>query len=63
MLASVIWLHSLANEGRRRRDVQFIDIGVEDAVHKADAGRLVRVLIGQFDMDLPVTARERGCGY
>jgi hypothetical protein len=33
---------------------------VEDAVDEADAGRLVGILIWDFDMDLPVTAGEGG---
>jgi len=33
---------------------------MEYPVHKADARALVRVLIGQFDVDLPKTAGE-GC--
>ena len=34
-------------------DVQLVNVGVEDAVYEADAGGLVRVLIGEFDVDLP----------
>lgn len=34
---------------------------MEDAVDKADAWALVRVLVWEFDMDLPVTASEGGC--
>ena len=41
--------------------LQFIDIGVEDAIHEADTRRLVRVLVGQLDVDLPNAAFERGC--
>jgi hypothetical protein len=33
---------------------------MEDAIDKTDAGRLVRVLVGEFDMDFPETA-EKGC--
>jgi hypothetical protein len=33
---------------------------MEDAIDKADAGRLVRVLVGEFDMDFPETT-EKGC--
>lgn len=40
---------------------QFINVWVEDAVHKANAGALVRVLIGQLDVDLPESALEGRC--
>lgn len=42
------------------RDGQLVDIGVEDAVHEADAGALVGVLVGQLDVDLPEAALEGG---
>lgn len=35
---------------------------MEDAVHEAYARALVWVLIGYFDVDLPVAASEGGCG-
>lgn len=34
---------------------------MKDLVRKADRGRLVRVAFGQFDVDLPRPASERGC--
>jgi hypothetical protein len=40
---------------------QFIDIWVEDAVYEANARALVRVLVGQFDVDLPETSLEWCC--
>lgn len=40
--------------------IQFVDVGVEYPVHEADARALVRILIGQFDVDLPETTLE-GC--
>ena len=39
-------------------DSQLIDIGMENAVDKSYAGALVWVLIGQFDVNLPVTTLE-----
>lgn len=33
---------------------------MEDAVHEADARRLVRVLVGELDMDFPDAILERG---
>jgi len=42
-------------------DVQFIDVGVEYPVHKADARTLVRVLIWQLDVDLPEAALKWCC--
>ena len=41
--------------------LQFVDVGVEDPVHKADTRRLVRVLIRQLDVDFPDAAFERSC--
>lgn len=41
-------------------DLQLVDIGVEDAVHEADARALVGVCIGELDVDLPETAGEGG---
>jgi hypothetical protein len=40
---------------------QFVNVWVEDAVHKANAGALVRVLIWQLDVDLPKSALEGRC--
>ena len=42
-------------------NVQLIDVGVEYPVDEANAGTLVRVLVWQFDVDLPETALERCC--
>jgi hypothetical protein len=41
-------------------NVQLVDVGMENAVHEADARTLVRILIGQLDVDLPKTTSE-GC--
>jgi hypothetical protein len=41
--------------------LQFIDVGVENAVYETDARGLVRILVGQFDVDLPDAAFERSC--
>lgn len=41
-------------------DSQLIDIGMENAVDKPYAGTLVWVLIGQFDVNLPMTSLK-GC--
>ena len=35
---------------------QFVNVWMEDAVHKTNAGALVRVLIGQLNVDLPESA-------
>lgn len=40
--------------------VQFVDVGMEDAVDKADAGRLVGILIWELDVHFPQTA-GKGC--
>lgn len=40
---------------------QLIDIGVEDAVDESDAGRLVRVGVGELDVDFPNATLERSC--
>jgi hypothetical protein len=40
---------------------ELVDVGVEDAVDKADAGRLVRVLVGELDVDFPEPAEEGCC--
>ena len=54
--------------GRRERgrkggeSVQLIDVGVEDAVHEADAGAFVGVLVWELDVDFPESAGERCCG-
>lgn len=41
--------------------VQFIDVGMEDAVNKSDAGTLVGVLVGELDVDLPEATFEWRC--
>lgn len=38
---------------------QFVDIGMEDLVHEADAWRLVWELLGQLYVDLPYALGER----
>lgn len=35
------------------KNVQLIDVGMEDSVDKADARRLVWILIGELHMNLP----------
>ena len=40
------------------RAVQFIDVGMEDAVNKSDAGTLVGVLVRELDVDLPEATFE-----
>lgn len=42
--------------------LQLVDVGMEDAVREADAGRLVRVGIRELDVDLPQTTFEGGVG-
>jgi hypothetical protein len=49
-------------ECARGHDVQFIDVGMKNPVHEADARTLVRVLIGQLDVDLPRTTFKRCYG-
>lgn len=41
---------------------RFIYVWVENSVDKADRGRLVRVLVGELDVDLPHAPVERRCG-
>jgi hypothetical protein len=41
-------------------DSQLVNVWVKNPVHKSNAGTLVRVLVGQFDVDLPMAAGE-GC--
>lgn len=41
--------------------VQLIDIWVEYAIHEADAGALVGVLVRKLNVDLPKAAGEGGC--
>lgn len=40
---------------------QFVNVWVENAVHESDAGALVRILVGQLDVDLPESALEGCC--
>jgi len=46
---------------RDARHVRLVDIRVEDLVHKANTGTLVRVLLRQLDMNLPYTAFISRC--
>lgn len=39
--------------------LQFVNVGVEDSVHEADARRLVGVLVGELDVDFPYATLER----
>lgn len=39
---------------------QLVNVRVEDPVDKSNAGTLVRVLVRQFDVNLPVATGE-GC--
>lgn len=40
---------------------QFINIWVEDAIHKADAWAFIRVLIWELYMDFPETTLKWSC--
>lgn len=40
---------------------QLINVGVEDAVDKANAWALVRILVREFDVNFPMTASEGSC--
>jgi hypothetical protein len=42
-------------------NIQFIDVWVKYPVNEAYAGALVRILVGQLDVDLPVAALEWCC--
>jgi hypothetical protein len=44
-----------------RQNAQFIDIGVEYAIHESNAGALVGVLVRELDMNFPEAALERCC--
>jgi len=50
---------TLGRTRHEREDAQFIDIGVEDLVHETDAGRLERILVWQFHMNLPYSSCKR----
>jgi hypothetical protein len=39
---------------------QFINIGVENLVHESNAGAFVRVLVWQFDVNLPDASSKGG---
>lgn len=45
----------------QQNNSQLINIRVKDAVDEANAWALVRVLVWEFHVDLPVTASEGGC--
>lgn len=45
----------------RKSGIQLINIRVVDPVHKADAGTLVRILVGQLNMHFPCATREGCC--
>lgn len=49
--------HNFAQE-QESNDLQLINVGVEDLVHKADRGRFVRILIWQLDVDFPHASSE-----
>jgi hypothetical protein len=51
---------SLVDDVETHAAGQLVDVGMEDAIDKADAWRLVRVLVGELDVDFPETA-EKGC--
>jgi len=42
-------------------NLQLVDIWVKDAVDEADARGLVRILVREFDVDLPDTTLKGGC--
>lgn len=42
---------------------QFVNVRVEDSVYKSNAGTLVRVLVGQFNVDLPMATGEGSCRF
>lgn len=44
-----------------RVHLQLIDVWVKDAVDEADAGRLVGICIGQFDVHFPQTSFKGRC--
>jgi len=55
-------IETLVNVGRERRcqvHVQFVNIGVEDFIHETNARRFERILVREFNMDLPDTTLER----
>jgi len=41
--------------------LQLVDVGVEDAINKANTRRLIGVLVGKLDVNLPGAALERSC--
>lgn len=50
----------LVDDVETDRTGELVDVWVEYSVDEADAGRLVGVLVGDFDVNLPVAAGERG---
>lgn len=44
-----------------KMNVQLIDVGMEYSIHESDAGTLVRILVGELDVNLPETALEGCC--
>lgn len=57
---SIPELHVLYSTPPTVENSQLVNVRVEDPVHKSNAGTLIGVLVGQFDMDLPVAAGEWG---
>lgn len=51
-------VYDLHTSNSARANLQFIDVRVEDTVHKADARRFVGILVGEFDMNLPHAVLE-----
>lgn len=58
---SLVLMSTGPSEATRVVHLQLVYVGVEYAVREADAGRLVGVLVGQLDVDLPDAALERCC--
>jgi hypothetical protein len=52
---------SLVDDVETHAAGQLVDVGMEDAIDKADAWRLVWVLVGKLDVDFPETAEEGCC--
>ena len=40
--------------------IQFVDVGVEYPVYETDAGRFVRILVWELDVDFPEAAGKGG---
>ena len=45
------------------KGLQLVDVGVEDAIHEANARAFVGVLVGQFDVDFPEAALKWCCTF